>query len=61
MEAIWEIEEMLSSPRSRGYFQTKMLDPGFRTVFPAFAGVFLAESRTSLVLFRLPRIRGGVS
>ena len=30
-------------------------------VFPAYAGVFLAESRLSMMYLSLPRIRGGVS
>ena len=51
----------LSSPHTRGCFFRKKLDKPFRTVFPAYAGVFPQERAEGVHVRGLPRIRGGVS
>ena len=50
-----------SSPHPRGCFRNHR-DPGFRQeLFPAPAGVFLAENAEKKLIEALPRTRGGVS
>ena len=50
-----------SSPHTRGCFFRLCIVIGVDTVFPAYAGVFLAVYCAVLVSVGLPRIRGGVS
>ena len=55
------IGDILSSPHTRGCFQTPSSCRSRRRVFPAYAGVFPLPVRCMSVQSSLPRIRGGVS
>ena len=50
-----------SSPRKRGCFQLARDMVTLDQVFPAQAGVFLAETRRSVDGYSLPRASGGIS
>ena len=50
-----------SSPHTRGCFRCMALRYAVKSVFPAYAGVFLCLKRRRALSKGLPRIRGGVS
>ena len=51
--------DLESSPHTRGCFLPAERDGSAGSVFPAYAGVFLSESRLIDAYAGLPRIRGG--